>query len=223
MAREPWRGDLERRCLSSGAVEMSTHVRRVSPINGPNGCGMDHPLRVPAQMRGQVTYREPQTLACQMVPTVDRWIANVVQPSAQKWFGAGVVEVRAGSYSCRSVRGSRSGRMSEHSFGNALDVFSFQLSNGHSVTVRSHWRGDTAESAFLREIFIRACDHFTTVLGPGSDAFHYDHFHLDLARHDANWTRRVCRPRPESVQMPNASPMGGPSIGWGMGRGLFGR
>jgi hypothetical protein len=223
VAREPWRGDLERRCLSSGAVQMSDHVRRVGSINGPNGCGMDYPLRVSAQMRGAVSYSQPQTLACQMVPTADRWIGNVVQPAAQKWFGATVVEVRAGSYSCRGIRGSRSGRMSEHSFGNALDVFAFQLSNGHTVSVRTHWRGDGPDAAFLREVFIRACDHFTTVLGPGSDAFHYDHFHLDLARHDAQFTRRICRPRPETVQMPNAVPAGGSGLGWGLGRTLFSR
>lgn len=215
--REQWRIDLESRCMSSGAVQMSRYVQRASTINGPGTCGMDYPLRVAAQARGQVAYSRPQTLACQMVPTVDRWIDNVVQQAAQRWFGASVVEVRAGSYSCRSIRGARSGRMSEHSYGNALDVFAFVLSNGHTVVIRQHWRGETAESGFLREIFVRACDHFTTVLGPGADAFHYDHFHLDLARHDPRWTRRVCRPRPETVQMLQpAAPSGG--FGWGFGQ-----
>ncbi|MBL8569180.1 MAG: extensin family protein [Phreatobacter sp.] len=215
--REQWRSDLESRCMSSGAVQMTQFVQRANTINGPGTCGMDYPLRVSAQARGQVSYNRPQTLACQMVPTVDRWIDNVVQPAAQRWFGAGVVEVRAGSYSCRGIRGGRSGRMSEHSFGNALDVFAFVLSSGHTVVIRQHWRGETAESGFLREIFVRACDHFTTVLGPGSDAFHYDHFHLDLARHDPRWTRRVCRPRPETVQMLQpASPSS--NFGWGFGR-----
>lgn len=221
--RDAWRGDLERRCLSSGAVEMTRYVQRTgSPINGPGGCGMDYPLRVQAQMRGQVSYNQAQTMACQMVPTVDRWIAQVVQPAAQKWFGAQVTQLQAGSFACRQMRGSRSGRMSEHAFGNALDVFAFELSNGHTVWVRTHWRGDTPESAFLREIFIRACDSFTTVLGPGSDAFHYDHFHLDLARHDANWTRRVCRPRPETVAMPMVQP-GGSQGFLGFGQNLFRR
>jgi hypothetical protein len=43
-------------------------------------------------------------------------------------------------------------------------------------------------------VFVGACRHFSTVLGPGADMFHYDHFHMDLARHDARGTRRVCRP-----------------------------
>jgi hypothetical protein len=206
--REQWRSDLESRCMSSGAVQMTRYVQRGgASINGPGGCGMDYPLRVSAQAQGLVAYNQPQTLACQMVPTVDRWIANVVQPAAQRWFGAGVVEVKAGSFNCRGIRGGSSSRMSEHAYGNALDVFAFVLSSGHSVVIRQHWRTDGPDSAFLREVFIRACDHFTTVLGPGYNALHYDHFHLDLARHDPQWTRRVCRPRPETVLMPqNAQP-----------------
>lgn len=214
--REQWRSDLESRCMSSGAVQMTNYVQRANTINGPGTCGMDYPLRVSAQARGQVSYSRPQTLACQMVPTMDRWIDNVVQPAAQRWFGSSVVEVKAGSYSCRGIRGSGSGRMSEHSFGNALDVFAFVLASGHTVVIRQHWRTESAESGFLREIFVRACDHFTTVLGPGSNAFHYDHFHLDLARHDPRWTRRVCRPRPETVQMLQpAAPTGGFGFGFG--------
>jgi hypothetical protein len=30
------------------------------------------------------------------------------------------------------------------------------------------------------------------VLGPGADPFHYDHFHIDLARHSKG--RRICKP-----------------------------
>ena len=41
----------------------------------------------------------------------------------------------------------------------------------------------TQEAAFLREVHAGACQHFTTVLGPGADVFHYNHFHLDLAMH----------------------------------------
>jgi hypothetical protein len=42
------------------------------------------------------------------------------------------------------------------------------------------------------------------VLGPGSDGYHEDHFHLDLARHDAAGDRAYCRPLPQKV--PNGPP-----------------
>ena len=34
---------------------------------------------------------------------------------------------------------------------------------------------EAKDQAFLREIFVNACDYFTTVLAPGSDAAHADH------------------------------------------------
>src|ERR671921_639749 len=39
-----------------------------------------------------------------------------------------------------------------------------------------------------------ACGYFTTVLGPGADAFHYDPLHIDLARHDPRGERAICKP-----------------------------
>ena len=85
--REQWRIHLESRCMSSGAVQMSRYVQRANTINGPGTCVMDFPLRVAAQTRGQVAYSRPQTLACQMVPTVARCIDTVVQQAAQRRLG----------------------------------------------------------------------------------------------------------------------------------------
>jgi hypothetical protein len=38
------------------------------------------------------------------------------------------------------------------------------------------------EQGFLRDVQGAACQHFTTVLAPGSNVFHYDHIHVDLMR-----------------------------------------
>ena len=118
----------------------------------------------------------------------------MVQPAAALYFGSAVVEVRSGSYSCRSRNSRRGARLSEHSFGNALDVMAFRFADGREVSVVKGWRGAQEEQEFLREVFTGACNYFTTVLGPGADAFHYDHFHLDLARHDPRGERHVCKP-----------------------------
>ncbi len=199
--REPWREELEARCMKSGAVEMSRYVQMSKPINGPGGCGMDYPLKVSAVSKGRVGFSQTQTLSCPMVPTIDRWVDNDVQPAAYKWFGSYIAEVKAGSYSCRGMVGGSRSMMSEHAYGNALDVFAFVLTDGRTITVKDGWKSrDPQEQAFLREAFIQACEHFTTVLGPGYNQFHYDHFHLDLARHDANWQRHLCNPRPEALR-----------------------
>lgn len=200
--REAWRDDLESKCMNSGLVEMSAFVRKSTKIDGPGICGMNYPLKVSAALKGSVSIQPQATLACQMMPSIDRWIHNIVQPAAYKWLGAYVVELKAGSYSCRSQNSQRGARLSEHSYGNALDIFGFVLSDGRTVTVLKGWKGDNQEQVFLREVFTGACEQFTTVLGPGADAFHYDHFHVDLARHDAKWEKRVCRPLPSSLEQP---------------------
>jgi hypothetical protein len=71
--------------------------------------------------------------------------------------------------------------MSEHGFGNAIDLSEFTLASGRTVTVEGGWRGGPEERAFLRDLNRGACEHFSTVLGPRSDRHHQDHFHLDLA------------------------------------------
>ena len=70
----------------------------------------------------------------------------------------------------------------------------FHLADGREVTVLKGWRGNPREQDFLREVFVGACRYFATVLGPGADMFHYDHFHIDLARHDPRGERTICKP-----------------------------
>jgi len=192
--REPWRAQAELQCIRSGVVKASWAIERSSAMQGPGTCGMDQPLRVSALSAGTVGMTQRATLGCPMVHAADLWLADIVQPAAQALFGQAVVEARMGSYSCRPRNNQRGAKLSEHSFGNALDVFAFRLNDGREITVKGGWRGAPEEQEFLREVFVGSCRHFATVLGPGADAFHYDHFHLDLARHGARGDRTVCKP-----------------------------
>ena len=66
---------------------------------------------------------------------------------------------------------------------NAIDIAAFTLEDGREVNVLDDWYSGTSESrAFLRAVRSEACGPFHTVLGPGSDAEHRDHIHLDLQR-----------------------------------------
>jgi hypothetical protein len=103
------------------------------------------------------------------------------------------VEIRQiSAYSCRGMNGQIGARISEHAFGNALDIASFTLADGRRVTVRDGWRGLPEEQGFLRDVQSAACDQFTTVLAPGSNRFHYDHIHVDLMRRSSG--TRICNP-----------------------------
>ncbi|NLZ39916.1 MAG: extensin [Comamonadaceae bacterium] len=204
--RAAWRDQAEAQCLASRQVAQSSYVNfRSTSIEGPGACGMTQPLRVSAFAGGKIGLTSPATLACPIIPTTDRWLDEYVQKAAMNNLGAQVIEIKAGSYSCRAMNnGSGTSRKSEHAFGNAVDVFAFRLSDGREITVKSGWRGAPEEQAFLREAFLGACELYSTVLGPGADMFHYDHFHVDLARHGRG--RSICKPRVDYTPNPNATP-----------------
>jgi len=192
--REPWRVQAEEACLSQKLVQPSAYMSRTSKIDGPGACGMDYPFKVAAFSSGSIGLNQHATLACPIVATIDAWLEEIVKPAALLYFGVPIADLKAGSYSCRPRNNQRGAKYSEHAFGNAMDVMAFQLADGRQITVAKGWRGEPAEQEFLREVFVNACRYFKTVLGPGSDAFHYDHSHTDLARHDPRGERRICKP-----------------------------
>lgn len=142
---------------------------------------------------GPVEIKPTATLACPIVSALDRWMMDAVQPASLRWFGQPVVEIKQiSAYSCRGMNGQRGARISEHAFGNALDIAAFILADGHKITVKNGWRGTPEEQAFLHDVQGAACEQFTTVLAPGSNVFHYDHIHVDLMRRASG--RIICQP-----------------------------
>ena len=93
------------------------------------------------------------TLACPIVSMLDRWFADSVQPAAKRWFGMRVVEIKQiSAYSCRGMNGNPHAHISEHAFGNALDIAAFTLADGRRITVKDGWRGMPEEQGFLRDV-----------------------------------------------------------------------
>ncbi|MFB6415255.1 MULTISPECIES: extensin-like domain-containing protein [Bradyrhizobium] len=147
----------------------------------------------PVTAVGPVAIKPTATLACPIVSELDRWLADTVQPSAMRWFGVRVAEIKQiSAYSCRGMNGNSRSHISEHAFGNALDISAFVLADGRRVTVKDGWRGMPEEQGFLRDVQAGACAHFTTVLAPGSNVYHYDHIHVDLMRRASR--RLICQP-----------------------------
>jgi hypothetical protein len=141
-----------------------------------------------------VAISPPATLACPMVSELERWIASAVQPAALHWFGTPVAEItQISAYSCRGMNGNPRASISEHAFGNALDISTFTLADGRKITVKGGWNGLPEEQGFLRDVQGAACEQFSTVLAPGSNVYHYDHIHVDLMRRLSG--HRACNPR----------------------------
>ncbi len=192
---EPWRAQEEQACLAAHVVQENSYIRSSrSALGGPSVCGAIHPFEMAAADRGRVALKPAALLRCPMVPQVDRWISLTVNPAAQRFFGVPVAEISvAASYSCRPMNNQSGAQLSEHGHANALDVSGFVLADGRKITVRRGWWGDGAERGFLRAVHDGACRDFTTVLGPEANAFHRDHFHVDLARHGRDGLKGYCK------------------------------
>jgi hypothetical protein len=142
---------------------------------------------------GPVGVEPPATLACPIVSALDQWISGAVQPAALHWFRQPVVQIKQiSAYSCRGMNGDPNAHISEHAFGNALDIAEFDLADGHRITVQYGWHGTPEEQGFLHDVQASACDQFTTVLAPGANVYHYNHIHVDLMRHYSS--RHICEP-----------------------------
>lgn len=191
---EPWRDAEELSCLASGAVRETPFVRTRSSLGGPSVCGAGQPFEMSAAAGGNVRLKPPALLRCPMIPQVDRWVVDVIEPAARATYGASVAEMTiVGSYSCRPMNNVLGARLSEHGHANALDVSAFTLTDGTRISVKRGWRGDQRARAFLRTVHQGACTQFTTVLGPDYDRNHHDHFHVDLAYRGPNGLRTVCK------------------------------
>ena len=131
--------------------------------------------------------------SCPVAAALSLWEWEVVQPAAQKHFGAAVTQIEhLGSYSCRRMYGRSAGDWSEHATADAIDVAGFRLSDGTRISVVKDWGEGGAKAAFLREVRSGACRLFSTVLSPDYNAAHRDHLHLDEAeRGEMGW--RACR------------------------------
>ncbi len=200
--------------MAQRLIHVSSYVQPSNPINGPGICGLTQPFHVTALLDGEVTFNTTYTLDCPMIAALNDWLSDVVEPAAQARFNSRVVElIGMGTYSCRGINGMAGARLSEHAFGNAMDVGGFRLADGRIISIVRDWyHGDEAAQAFLRDVHSGACSHFTTVLGPGYNIFHYNHFHVDLAMHGNMSTgpRRICRPTPQATPAPEHAPDGLP-------------
>ncbi len=157
------------------------------PIGRPKGCGIPYPLSV-SKVAG-IAITPAATLNCEMVAALHGWITKVVQPTAKEEFNTRLTGVQnASAYACRLRNNSSSGKLSEHARGNAFDIADFRFSNRVEASVGGGWSGSIKglslanRGDFLKRTRSGACKYFNTVLGPGSDAHHKDHYHLDLMK-----------------------------------------
>ena len=81
------------------------------------------------------------------------------------------------------------GKISAHATGLAIDVSAIEVGD-RWISVKPD--GDRRITAAIEALRRAGCGRFTTVLGPGSDAAHVDHIHVDILPHGSTDHYRIC-------------------------------
>jgi len=162
----------------------------IPDIRGPGGCGGEDLVRLEAIVlpdKRKVAVKPAAILRCTMASAIADWVRKDMVPLATS-LGSAIADLdNFDSFECRGRNRIAGAMLSEHGKANALDVRAIKLANGQSIGLT-----DRTMSRDVRERVLHSvCARFSTVLGPGSDWYHEDHIHLDLAQRRNDY--RICQ------------------------------
>lgn len=158
-----------------------------APVIGKGACGIAAPVKVKS-LSGGIDIIPDATLNCPMALAFAKWVKNELAGAARVRYLAGIKSIhQMSAYSCRTMNSKVGGRLSEHAKGNAIDIGKINLNNGKTIVVRRPGLFAFREKGLLNSVRAESCKYFTTVLGPGSDRYHKDHFHFDLRQRKTSY------------------------------------
>ncbi|WP_306119696.1 MULTISPECIES: extensin family protein [unclassified Roseitalea] len=174
---------------------------RTDGVDGEGGCGFAPAYEITAI--GDVEL-QPGGIAmrCETALALALWIRQGVIPATRglsreaRATGDGQGVTLAGirhsqAYACRRRNNRPTGKLSHHAIGAAVDVTGFTFNGRPPIAIAPRAGDGDIEEAFQRAVRASACLSFSTVLGPGSDAYHDDHLHLDIAGRASRY--RLCQ------------------------------
>ena len=171
---------------------LNVDFQAIGEVKGEGSCGIAKGYAI-RTLGKEIALSPEATLSCPAALAAARWVQTFVIPAA-KTLGenAQLKGISQGSsYVCRNRNNAESGKLSEHAYGNALDITGFGFANHPAIAIMPRVRTGNREEAFQRAVRGTACLSFTTVIGPGSDEYHEDHLHLDVAARRGGY--RLCQ------------------------------
>ncbi|SDR54309.1 Uncharacterized conserved protein [Rhizobiales bacterium GAS191] len=157
-------------------------------------CGIAAPVRLTSVgLANGATLDLPDrpVLDCEFAAVFTAYAHDLVAPLGAAMLGSQIAALGTGpGYECRGRNGVAGAKTSAHGKGIAIDLVEIVLADHRRIAVAR--QANATETLFLHTMRQAACGWFTTVLGPGSDAAHAEHFHFDIARHGASDTYRIC-------------------------------
>lgn len=143
-------------------------------------------------MSGEVvTLPDRPLLDCEFAAALADYVRLIVAPLGQAMLHATVASIETGpGYQCRTQDRISGAKISAHAKGLAVDFVAIALTDKRRFLIERQEGAD--EASYLRAVRTAACGWFTTVLGPGADAFHANNMHLDTERHGSSGSYRIC-------------------------------
>ena len=151
-------------------------------------CSVENPVNLRSVTIKQNTIDLPEAplLNCKFALQFSKWLSESGAPILAAQMNSPVERISTGpGFECRGRNGDGTAKVSEHGYGNAVDISTFRLRNGKTLNV--------ADSTLLPGVRASACGYFTTVLGPGANAAHDSHFHFDMGVHGKSGNYRICQ------------------------------
>jgi hypothetical protein len=187
------------------------------PVTGPGECGAPDVVRLEAVVlpdQSRVAIAPPAILRCTMAEAIVSWVREEAAPRALDLGSPLRTLANLASFDCRGRNRIVGAKLSEHGKGNALDIHLLKLADGRVLGLTD----PQIPKDFREGLRQSVCARFTTVLGPGSDGYHEDHVHVDLAERRngyrlCEWDVREPGETPtavlaDTVPLPRARPLG---------------
>ena len=160
------------------------------PLVERGECGVDDVVRLEAVVlrdKSRVALTPPAIVRCTFAEAIVQWVREDVAPAVRP-LGAPLRGLdNYAAYDCRGRNRIVGAKLSEHGKANAIDIRSVKLANGTLVGPTDPNVGKDLRLGLRKS----TCARFTTVLGPGSDGYHEDHLHVDLAERTGG--HRMCQ------------------------------
>jgi hypothetical protein len=191
-------------------LEKFAVVAAMPRLIGPGACGGGDIVRLDAVLIAggkKVDIRPAPYLRCPMAEQFALWVRDDNAPQAAA-SGAGLKSIETyDDFDCRGRNRKLTGKVSEHGKANAVDLRGFTFEDGRYV----HLTDIKASKPMREDVRRSACARFLTVLGPGSDGYHEEHIHVDLAERSngyrlCQWDVREPPPPPLPPKLPEKPP-----------------
>jgi hypothetical protein len=149
-------------------------------------------VKDPSQPGNSIAFPDGPMLSCAMAEKLAKFSVSAAAPLAKSLAGSAITSISTGpGYECRPRNRQAGAKISSHGQGNAVDILTIKFESGRSISVEKPDGGETIK--FLTALRFSACAAFNTVLGPGSDAAHANHIHIDLEPRGKTGKSKFCQ------------------------------